>query len=153
MTLLGSTVTLLSASTSNIDNMNLSLDPSDTVNNITNISKAIAEYGPVVVICGVFIVLFILIFLLFMKINNTMVKQMIKQLNDQSTENTKVMNKLLTHLLDEDNETNNEPHNTKPNKTENRDLVGMFIDYNTAFIRESKNVINNLRCDRVAVYV
>lgn len=154
--MLTSTATFLSATTStNVADTDMSLDPSTAVDGVTKISEAIAEYGPVVVICGVFIILFILIFLLFMKINNTMVKQMIKQVNDQSAENAKVMNKLLTHLLDETDDEHDNSNNNKDdkNKQHNRDLVGMFIDYNTAFIRESKNVINNLRCDRVAVYV
>lgn len=143
-----SLATVLTATTTTT-NSDLSVDPSTAVDGVIKISEAISKYGPVVVICGVFIVLFILIFLLFMKINNVMVKQMISQVNEQNAENNKIMNKLLDQLLTD------EPHsdNEEKEKQHTKDLVGMFIDYNTAFKKESKNVINNLRCDRVGVYV
>ena len=89
-----------------------------------------------------------------------MFKNMIDQINSKNQENSNVTQKLLNHVLEDDEdeeETKNDKEKDKENEDQehhhSKDLVGLYIDYTTAFKRESKNVINTLRCDRVAVYV
>ena len=153
------------ATTVNTGDMNMS-DASTVVDGISTLSDAISKNGPVIVICAVFIMLFILVFLLFLKINNDMFKNMINQMNTKSNENSEITKKILNHFLGEEEDPENgekeekdtqykdsNDESSKPIHSHNKDLVGLYIDYTTAFKRESKNVINNLRCDRVAVYV
>lgn len=140
-------------------------DVTGVVDGVVNISDAISKNGPVIVICAVFIVLFILVFLLFLKINNDMFRNMINQMNTKNQENADITQKLLNHFLDnEDEEDENDeskedkekedPHDDSSKKKHNsKDLVGLYIDYTTAFKRESNRIIGNLRCNRVAVYV
>lgn len=159
--MLGTSIQFLSA-TESVTTSDLNTDVDGVVGGITTLADSISKNGPVIVICAVFIVLFILIFLLFIKINNSMFKNMIDQINSKNQENSTVTQKLLNHVLDDDDDDNEETHESKDkeDRTKNteqqhhsRDLVGLYIDYTTAFKRESKNVINTLRCDRVAVYV
>lgn len=159
--MLGTSIQFLSA-TESVTTSDLNTDVDGVVGGITTLADSISKNGPVIVICAVFIILFILIFLLFIKINNSMFKNMIDQINSKNQENSTVTQKLLNHVLDDDDDDNKETHESKDkdDKVKNteqsnhsKDLVGLYIDYTTAFKRESKNVINALRCDRVAVYV
>ena len=128
-------------------------DASTVVNGVSTIADSISKNGPVIVICAVFIVLFILMFILFIKINNDMIKNIIKQLNQKNTENSDVTQKLLNHFLEEDEKEEQETEEHETITKHHKDLVGMYIDYTTAFKREFKTIINSTRCDRVAVYV
>ena len=159
LALLGTSIQFLSATTSTTTS-DLDTNAEGIVGGVTALADSISKNGPVIVICAVFIMLFILIFLLFLKINNTMFKNMIDQINSKNQENSTVTQKLLNHVLEDDEdeeETKNDKEKDKENKDQehhhSKDLVGLYIDYTTAFKRESKNVINTLRCDRVAVYV
>lgn len=143
-------------------------DATGVVDSVVSLSDAISKNGPVIVICAVFIVLFILVFLLFLKINNDMFRNMINQMNTKNQENADITQKLLNHFLDneEDEEEEKEDKESKDSKNDSsdkenstekkkhtKDLVGLYIDYTTAFKRESNRIIGNLRCNRVAVYV
>lgn len=159
LALLGTSIQFLSATTSTTTS-DLDTNAEGIVGGVTALADSISKNGPVIVICAVFIMLFILIFLLFLKINNTMFKNMIDQINSKNQENSNVTQKLLNHVLEDDEdeeETKNDKEKDKENEDQehhhSKDLVGLYIDYTTAFKRESKNVINTLRCDRVAVYV
>lgn len=160
-------IPLLTAATTTLSNTQQTSDfntgdVTGVVDGVVNISDAISKNGPVIVICAVFIVLFILVFLLFLKINNYMFRNMINQMNTKNQENADITQKLLNHFLDNEDENDEskedkekeDPHDDSSKKKHNsKDLVGLYIDYTTAFKRESNRIIGNLRCNRVAVYV
>lgn len=153
---MNSEIQLLSATQPVINDLDVS-DVGTVVDGVSTIADSISKNGPLIVIGAVFIVLFICLFLLFLKINNDMIKNLISQMNQKNEENSDITQKLLDHFLDENGEIINsfdrndgkENHETNHNK----DLVGLFIDYTTAFRQETKKVINSVRCDRVAVYL
>lgn len=131
----------------------------NAVDSVSKLSETISDKGILVVIGAIFILFTILILFAFVKINSMMITNIVKQVNQKNDENKDITQKLLDHFLDEEQKDDDEdkeaekqeepaekPHHAK-------DLVGLYIDYRTVFKAESKNVINELRCDRVAVYV
>lgn len=145
---------LLSADVSGIE-----VDTSTTVvDGVTNLADSISKNGALIVIGAAFIVFSILILLMFIKINSDMFKNIVNQINQKNDENSEITKKLLDHFLDEEEkekekEKDEEDNEEEPKKHHAKDLVGLYIDYTTAFKGESKSVINAIRCDRVAVYV
>lgn len=134
------------------------LNVGDAVDGVVQISDAISRNGPVIVICSVFIVLFILIFLLFLKLNNTMLNNIIDQMNKKSDENAALNQKMYDYFMRDsaDNEDDEKEYskNEKSQKAHSKDLVGLSIDYNATFKKESRAFFNTIPiCDRIGIYV
>ena len=133
------------------------LDVGDAVNGVVQISDAISRNGPVIVICSVFIVLFILIFLLFLKLNNTMLNNIINQMNKKSDESAELNKKMYDYFMRDSSENDDEKEDhkdTKSEKSHSKDLVGLSIDYNATFKKESRALFNSIPiCDRIGIYV
>ena len=145
---------LLSANVSGVETET----STNVVDGVVKLADSISKNGALIVIGAAFIVFSIAILLLFIKINSTMFKNIVNQINQKNDENSEITKKLLDHFLDEEEkekekEKDEEDNEEEPKKHHAKDLVGLYIDYTTAFKGESKSVINTIRCDRVAVYV
>lgn len=141
---------LLSANVSGVETET----STNVVDGVVKLADSISKNGALIVIGAAFIVFSIAILLLFIKINSTMFKNIVNQINQKNDENSEITKKLLDHFLDEEEkEKEKEKDEEEPKKHHAKDLVGLYIDYTTAFKGESKSVINAIRCDRVAVYV
>lgn len=127
------------------------------VSGITQLADSISKNGALIVIGAAFILFSVLILLMFIKINSDMFKNIVNQINQKNDENSEITKKLLDHFLEaEEKEKEKEAddgEDKEPPKHHAKDLVGLYIDYTTAFKGETKSVINTVRCDRVAVYV
>lgn len=126
------------------------------VDGVTKLAESISDNGALIVIGAAFILFSILILLMFIKINSDMFKNIVNQINQKNDENADITKKLLDHFLEEEKDKEEEKEQEEKEeqpKHHAKDLVGLYIDYTTAFKGESKSVINAIRCDRVAVYV
>lgn len=126
------------------------------VSGIAQLADSISKNGALIVIGAAFILFSVLILLMFIKINSDMFKNIVNQINQKNDENSEITKKLLDHFLEaeeKEKEKEAEEEEDVTHKHHAKDLVGLYIDYTTAFKGESKNVINTIRCDRVAVYV
>lgn len=128
------------------------------VSGITQLADSISKNGALIVIGAAFILFSVLILLMFIKINSDMFKNIVNQINQKNDENSEITKKLLDHFLEaeekeKEKEADDDEEDKNPPKHHAKDLVGLYIDYTTAFKGETKSVINTIRCDRVAVYV
>lgn len=149
----------------------------DAGNAFFNISKVINDYGVAIACLALFFLLFIGMGVLFLKTNKNMMDSIIKKAN--SADNTE--RKIVDHFLDtttKDNDNNKDQseqiisaieslkdtisnmnvngdynHQEHSENDVHRDLVGAYIDVNMVFKDASRTCLNNLNCNRVAIYV
>lgn len=149
--------------------------PSNIINDISdgtvNISKAMSEYGPIIVILSSFLFLFSIITVSMIIIAYKMIKKNIDRQNTTETQNRNIINEIIEKALKNNDssskkvdEINTELHkiheminilkNEKSNKQEsNKDIVGAFIDTEMILKDYSKELYNNIKCNRIAIYV
>lgn len=161
----------------------LILSASDVTNGITDnsgavvsISKAISEYGPLIVIMAVFVVVFILMATLILRNNAKMMNQLMTDKDAAETINQQMIEKFVTAALENHgiNNGNNsavedllkdikssledqkKAENTQENSNSDdyhKDIVGAYIDVNMAFKDASRKTLSILDCQRVGIYV
>lgn len=125
-------------------------DVNTVVDNVDTATKLLSEYGPALVITGLFLILFIIFVLLMLRTNNKMIQSMM----DQSENDKKFKDALISKVLNSEDDSDEKEKNneeTKPNKQ--KDLISIFINTNSVFGDASKKLINSLRCERTAIYV
>ena len=170
---------LLSATTTvtETDNIDAITNVGEMTDGITNIAKAISEYGPLVVLMAVFLVIFLALVVLVLRSNSKMMTQIMNRQRtsdelDQKIINKFVENALATQKTNHDTEVkelveeikeaiklrdaseeHRDPNNDNSNNDYHKDLVGAYIDVNMAFKDASRSALNALHCDRVAIYV
>ena len=170
---------LLSATTTvtETDNIDAITNVGEMTDGVTNIAKAISEYGPLVVLMAVFLVIFLALVVLVLRSNSKMMTQIMNRQRtsdelDQKIINKFVENALATQKTNHDTEVkelveeikeaiklrdaseeHRDPNNDNSNNDYHKDLVGAYIDVNMAFKDASRSALNALHCDRVAIYV
>jgi hypothetical protein len=115
---------------------------------IKEISEAVTENGPLVVLFAIFIIAFLAIFIIFLKMTNSLLTSVIDEINAKNTEVTKYTNAIMDKFLNsQDDKTNKEEAGHK------KDIVGLYIDTSSAFKAAATAAINTLRGDRIGIYV
>lgn len=170
---------LLSATTTvtETDNIDAITNVGEMTDGVTNIAKAISEYGPLVVLMAVFLVIFLALVVLVLRSNSKMMTQIMNRQRtsdelDQKIINKFVENALATQKTNHDTEVkelveeikeaiklrdaseeHRDPNTDNSNNDYHKDLVGAYIDVNMAFKDASRSALNALHCDRIAIYV
>lgn len=170
---------LLSATTTvtETDNIDAITNVGEMTDGVTNIAKAISEYGPLVVLMAVFLVIFLALVVLVLRSNSKMMTQIMNRQRtsdelDQKIINKFVENALATQKTNHDTEVkelveeikeaiklrdaseeHRDPNTDSSNNDYHKDLVGAYIDVNMAFKDASRSALNALHCDRIAIYV
>lgn len=153
------------------------IDINNAANGVVNISEAISKYGIAIVIMAVFFVIFMILIIIMLYSNTKMIntimnsnassnkqdQEIISKFVDSTLEakglgNNKDIVDTLTHKLDERLHPIEEAlkkNNIEEDKKEDyhKDLVGAYIDINMAFKNISRTTMNQLNCDRIAIYV
>ncbi len=147
---------------------------------VSSISKAMSEYGPLIVIMAVFVVIFILLVMLMLRNNAKMVDQMIKKDNnsfDTNQSNQELIKKIVESSLEinrdeskneledilkdlkrtiEDSKSSNNDNKNRQKDDDSfdyhMDIAGAFISVNEALKNESKKAISELECSRIGIY-
>ena len=152
----------------------------DSSNAVVSISKAISEYGPLIVIMAVFVVVFILMATLILKNNAKMMNQIMTDKEAAETTNQQMIEKFVTAALENHGVSGNsssvesllkdikssledqkrkkekeDDHQLDNNRGDDyhRDIVGAYIDVNMAFKDASRKTLSILDCQRVGIYV
>ena len=108
-------------------------DSSNAVNQVSDLSKAITEYGPFAVILAVFLLLFLIIIIWVMKNNEKYFNSMIKQ-------NNEMFQQLYTSM-------------PKKGDYNEEDIVEIFTKMNEVFKEECKKINEKTGSGRAAIYV
>lgn len=153
----------------------------DSSDAVVSISEAISEYGPLIVIMAVFIVVFILMAALILRNNAKMMNQIMNDKDAAETVNQQMIEKFVTAALENHgvNSTNDsietltllkdikssldelDDQKKKDEKSDSqsdsddyhKDIVGAYIDVNMAFKDASRKTLSILDCQRVGIYV
>ena len=153
-------------------------DISNAANGVVNISEAISKYGIAIVIMAVFFVIFMILIIIMLYSNTKMINTIMNSNASSNKQDQEIISKFvdstleakglgdnkdivdtLTHKLDERLhpivEALKKKSNTEEEKDEDyhKDLVGAYIDINMAFKNISRSTMNQLGCDRIAIYV
>ena len=153
------------------------MDISNAANGVVNISEAISKYGIAIVIMAVFFIIFMILIVIMLYSNTKMINTIMSNNANSNEQDQKLISKFvdstleskglgdnkeivdtLTHALDERLHPIEEvlKRNSKEDEKKedyHKDLVGAYIDINMAFKNISRTTMNQLNCDRIAIYV
>ena len=124
----------------------------ETTEPITNIAGSINEFGLLVVMAALMIVVFMAIMTVFIKNNNSSTKSTIDQ-NNQFVQELIKQNNELIEKLSELTETNKELVTSTAEPYDKKNLVDIFLELNHVLKGTCKNAQEALKAGRVAVYV
>ena len=129
---------------------------SNTIDQVSDATKLINQYGPTVVIIAVFLILFIGLLVFILRSNHRMNQQMLEAQKNASENNQKMMQDmfdtfktLVVNNKDKDDE-DDEEDEEKPKK---KKIVSAYIDSSLAFKDASRIAISKIKCERVAIYL
>lgn len=130
---------------------------------IEKLASMISEYGPLIVIMAVFLFVFVAAVLAIMHMNNKMIISAINERNTMINSITGQNDKLvdcIAHRDDKDTESTHEEEAQDKeapiiikNSADKRDLIGTYIDINIILKDASRNALEDLDCERIAIYV
>lgn len=144
---------------------------------VVNISEAISKYGAAIVIMAVFFVIFMILIVIMLLNNTRMMNQIMNSKSDSDKQEQELISKLMDNILKSGKTDSNElakaleqsltpltqkidklaQNNTEPSQEEgddyHKDIVGAYIDINMAFKDISRQTLNELGCNRVAIYI
>lgn len=143
------------------------------VDAVDKMSKAIIEYGPLVVLLSIFFLIFIILIVVVLKSNHRLTTQIMNRNNTNGKLEEEVIKKFVNGALseltkDQDIEGAiarqlkpledaishmNHEHDYDDENDYHRDLVGAYIDVNMAFKDASRTALKDLKCDRVGIYI
>lgn len=153
------------------------VDIGNAAEGVSNISEAIYEYGIAIVIMAVFFVIFMILIIIMLYSNTRMINTIMNSNANNNKQDQEIISKFvdstleskgigaganivdtLTHALDDRikpiEEALKHGNNGEEKKEDyHKDLVGAYIDINMAFKNISRTTMNQLCCDRVAIYV
>lgn len=129
---------------------------SNMMDQVSDATKLINQYGPTVVIIAVFLILFIGLLVFILRSNHRMNQQMLEAQKNASENNQKMMQDmfdtfktLVVNNKDKDDE-DDEEDEEKPKK---KKIVSAYIDSSLAFKDASRIAISKIKCERVAIYL
>lgn len=126
-----------------------------TVDQVGGVANILNEFGPVVTILAVFVVLFITILLVFMRNN----KKLMDKVLESGSSNEETVQELIAKVIDIYSEKNKDITKTSveevlnKEKASHKNIVDVYINANLAFKDASKIVMGKLKCTRVAIYL
>lgn len=125
---------------------------SDTVDQVSDATKLINQYGPTVVIIAVFLLLFIGLLFFILRSNHKMNQQMIEAQQAASKANQKMMQDMFDTFksLVVNKDKDDEDDDDKPKK---KKIVSAYIDSSLAFKDASRIAIGKIKCERIAIYL
>lgn len=125
---------------------------SDTVDQVSDATKLINQYGPTVVIIAVFLLIFIGLLFFILRSNHKMNQQMIEAQQAASKANQKMMQDMFDTFksLVVNKDKDDEDDDDKPKK---KKIVSAYIDSSLAFKDASRIAIGKIKCERVAIYL
>lgn len=164
---------LLTETVSAVENIDSITSVGEMTNGVTGIAKAISDYGPVIVLMSIFFVIFIALVVLVLRSNSKMMNQIINSKSKNDEMEQEIISKMLQSALEEQNEKNHidtesildeinkslkaltgeKKEEKKESDDYHKDLVGAYIDVNMAFKDASREALNKLKCERIAIYV
>lgn len=158
-----------------LDASGVTEDIDKTGNAVVSISEALSEYGPLIVIMAVFVVVFILMATLILRNNAKMMNQLMADKENAEEANKKMIDKFVTAALEsyenkkqsntdmlledikksiqQTNSQNKQDDQTPDEEDYHKDIVGAYIDVNMALKDASRKALLTLSCQRVGVYV
>lgn len=152
-------------------------DIGNAAEGVVNISEAISKYGIAIVIMAVFFVIFMILIIIMLYSNTRMINTIMNSNAANNKQDQEIISKFvdstlesqgigassnivdtLTHALDDRirpiEEALKHGNNGEEKKEDyHKDLVGAYIDINMAFKNISRTTMNQLNCDRIAIYV
>lgn len=119
------------------------------VNEISEMSKSINEYGASTVILAIFLVFFVIIFIYLMTSNAKRLKQKDEQIKQLIDNDNNTIKKEIAEIKNsiEDYHKITSKHVSKKNG------ISEFISYNNILKSACKEALTELKCNRVGVYV
>ena len=121
---------------------------SDTVDQVSDATKLINQYGPTVVIIAVFLLIFIGLLFFILRSNHKMNQQMIEAQQAASKANQKMMQDMFDTFksLVVNKDKDDEDDDDKPKK---KKIVSAYIDSSLAFKDASRIAIGKIKCESV----
>ena len=129
---------------------------SDTIDQVSDATKLINQYGPTVVIIAVFLIVFIGLLFFILRSNHKMNEQMIEAQKAASKANQKMMQDMFDtfkSLVTKDRKTENEDDNEDEERPKKKKIVSAYIDSSLAFKDASRIAIGKIKCERIAIYL
>lgn len=141
------------------------------VDAVDKMSKAIIEYGPLVVLLSIFFLIFIILIVVILRSNHRLTTQIMNRNNTNSNLEEEVIKKFVNGALSEltkdqdiegaiarqlkplEDAISHMNHEHDDENDYHRDLVGAYIDVNMAFKDASRTALKDLKCDRVGIYI
>ena len=156
---------------------------SEITDGVGEMSQAISEYGPLIVLLSIFFIIFILLAVVIIVTNTKMMKNFMRSKDSMEDLESDILNKFvdgalktLTGNTNSANASGNALETALKNTLKplqdsidkmvslqqppqddaedyHKDLVGAYIDVNMAFKDASRKALESLKCNRVAIYV
>lgn len=141
------------------------------VDAVDKMSKAIIEYGPLVVLLSIFFLIFIILIVVVLRSNHRLTTQIMNRNNTNGKLEEEVIKKFVNGALSEltkdqdiegaiarqlkplEDAISHMNHEHDDENDYHRDLVGAYIDVNMAFKDASRTALKDLKCDRVGIYI
>lgn len=141
------------------------------VDAVDKMSKAIIEYGPLVVLLSIFFLIFIALIAVVLRSNHKLTTQITNRNNANGKLEEEVIKKFVNGALSEltkdqdiegaiarqlkplEDAISHMNHEHDDENDYHRDLVGAYIDVNMAFKDASRTALKDLKCDRVGIYI
>ena len=141
------------------------------VDAVDKMSKAIIEYGPLVVLLSIFFLIFIILIVVILRSNHRLTTQIMNRNNTNGNLEEEVIKKFVNGALSEltkdqdiegaiarqlkplEDAISHMNHEHDDENDYHRDLVGAYIDVNMAFKDASRTALKDLKCDRVGIYI
>lgn len=142
--LLSMRVYATAANPGNIDNIG---EIGDITDGVTNIAGAISDYGPLIVIMAVFIVIVLLLFVFMLRSNAKMMSSMNKRIEDKDKLDQEIITKFLEDALNKQSQINNQAQNSNAVMSRHPDDVKAVIEAVKETIKPIANEIEELNED------
>ena len=129
---------------------------SDTIDQVSDATKLINQYGPTVVIIAVFLIVFIGLLFFILRSNHKMNEQMIEAQKAASKANQEMMQDMFytfKSLVTKDRKTEDEDGNEDEERPKKKKIVSAYIDSSLAFKDASRIAIGKIKCERIAIYL
>lgn len=141
------------------------------VDAVDKMSKAIIEYGPLVVLLSIFFLIFIILIVVVLRSNHRLTTQIMNRNNTNGKLEEEVIKKFVNGALSEltkdqdiegaiarqlkplEDAISHMNHEHDDENDYHRDLVGAYIDVNMAFKDASRTALKDLKCDRIGIYI
>lgn len=156
--------------------LNTNQSSPDIIDSLSGISKLLSDYGPLIVILSVFILVFLGLFVFVLKkysksenrsdlrsdedrkVVNTLIQEALDNRKEASAEQ---MNTIIeefrknTQLINEriDKMENDMTHSHEAEDDYHKDIVGAYMNMSMALKDASRHVMNDLKCERIGIYV